>query len=205
MKPKTWSRMRLSVSFFAVILIACTSNEQTRAEISKVDLAAFRNYLVKTRMEDRWVGEPARLDSDEIRQAYGDRRFYFTFVPPPLPPGAALPDLIKKYEREVEQYRKHSLRITVGIDNKHSVLAFQKVNSNVDAKIAAAAILSLSGTTHVSPGVIVAKEVRLTKGNGGWTCSVTRPRGFDGTVAFDAGGKCAKVAKVLNYIPPMPP
>ena len=107
------------------------------------------------------------------------------------------------------------LRITVGIDNKHSVLAFQKVedfnvglmkvNSNVDAKIAAAAILSLSGTTHVSPGVIVAKEVRLTKGNGGWTCSVTRPRGFDGTVAFDAGGKCAKVAKVLNYIPPMPP
>jgi hypothetical protein len=185
------------------------------AEQNAAAISAFHDYLSKNRLDARWEGDPARLDSTEIKTAYGDRQFYFTFKAPPLPPGAALPDLIARYKRAKEEYQKHSLRLTVGIDSAQNVVPFQKaedfnvglmpVKSDNDARTAAAAILSLIGTERVHPGVVSAREVMVTGTNFGWRCRVSRSKGFDGTVVFDPSGRCTTASKELNYVPPMPP
>jgi hypothetical protein len=185
------------------------------SELSQADVAAFRDHLVKHQIDSKWISEPIRIDSDEIRRAYGERRFYFTFKAPPLPPGASWPQLIERYKKALAEYEKNSLRITVGIDNEQRSDSFQTaqdfntglipVKSDEDARIAAAAILSLIGNDQVHPQVISASEVRVTGTKFGWTCSVKQTKGIDGTVAFDPAGRCTTATKVLNYTPPVPP
>jgi hypothetical protein len=186
------------------------------SRISQADVTAFRDHLVRNQLNVRWEGEPtAQLDSEEIRRAYGDRRFYFTFKAPPLPPGAAWPDLIERHKQAMAEYQKHSLRITVGIDNEQRAVTFQTaqdfntglmpVKSDDDARIAAAAILSLIGNDQVHPAVIGAREVSVTGTQFGWTCRVKQTKGIDGTVVFDPSGHCTSASKRLNYVPPVPP
>jgi len=199
----------------AMILGAGTGSLFAAAPIAQADLDVFHDHLVKNQLASRWDGTPTRIDSDEIRRAYGDRRFYFTFKAAPLPPGAPLPDLIEIHTRAMQEYQKHSLRITVGIDNKQRAATFRTaqdfnlglmpVKTDEDARIAAAAILSLIGNDQVYPAVINAREVSVTRTESGWTCLVTRPRGFDGKVIFDPSGHCISATKNLNYVPPMPP
>ena len=185
------------------------------SDLSQVDVATFRNHLVQNKLDTRWDGPPARIDSEEIRRAYGDQRFYFTFKAPPLPPGAQLPKLIERYNQAMQEHEKHALRITVGIDQKqHSEtfrtsqdfnLGLMPVKTDDDARIAAAAILSLIGNDQVYPTVVNAREVNVVRTQSGWTCVVTRPREFDGKVEFDLSGHCSGSTKQLNYVPPVPP
>jgi hypothetical protein len=115
----------------------------------------------------------------------------------------------------MQEYQKHSLRITVGIDNKQHAATFRNaqdfnlglmpVKTDDDTRIAAAAILALMGDEHVHPGPISAQEVSVTRTESGWTCLVTRPRAFDGKVIFDPSGHCVSAIKNLNYSPPVPP
>ena len=185
------------------------------ADLSQADVATFHDHLVKNKLDTRWEGPPARIDSEEIRSAYGDRRFYFTFKAPPLPPGAQLPKLIERYNLAMQEHQKHALRITVGVDAKqHSEtfrtaqdfnLGLMLVKTDEDARIAAAAILSLIGNDQVYPAVISAREVSVTRTQAGWTCLVTRKREFDGKVEFDPSGHCTSATKNLNYDPPVPP
>ena len=182
---------------------------------SAQDLAAFQDHLVKSQLATRWEGAPNRIESEELRRAYGDRHFYFTFKAAPLPPGAHLPKLIEKYDQAMQEYQKHALRITVGIDNKQHAdtfrtaedfnLGLMPVSTDDDARIAAAAILSLIGNDQVYPTVVNAREVNVTRTQSGWTCAVTRPREFDGTVILDLSGHCTSATKNLNYVPPVPP
>ena len=182
---------------------------------SAADSAAFHSFLTARGVHAQWEGDPMALDSAELRTAYPNRRFYFTFKAPPLPPGAAWPDLIEKHKRAMEEYQKHSLRMTVGVDNAEQAMAFQnaddfnvglmRIKSDADAKVAAAAILSLIGNDQVHPGVISAGEVSVMGTNFGWRCRVQQARGIDGTVVFDPGGKCISANKKLNYVPPVPP
>jgi hypothetical protein len=216
---RTMKMLRSTLLVGAMILGAGTgalsAAPTSKPDLSHADVAVFHDHLVKNQLNIRWDGEPTRLDSEEIRRAYGDRRFYFTFKAPPLPPGAALPDLIERYKRAMEEYQKHSLRITVGIDNKQRAVTFQTaqdfnvglmpVKTDDDARIAAAAILSLIGNDQAHPGVISAREVRVTRMQSGWTCLVTREKGFDGTAMFDPSGRCTSATKNLNYMPPIPP
>jgi len=68
--------------------------------------------------------------------------------------------------------------------------------SNEDAKICAAAILSLySSDDRVGPGIVAAKEVVVTRSEKGWSCSVLRENAFQGEVIFDRDGKCVSVTK----------
>lgn len=199
----------------AMILGAGTGSLFAAAASSQADLAVFHDHLVKNQLANRWDGNPTRIDSDEIRRAYGDRRFYFTFQEAPLPPGAPLPDLIEMHKREMQEYQKHSLRITVGIDNKQHAATFRTaqdfnlglmpVKTDEDARIAAAAILSLIGNNQVYPAVITAQEVSVTRTESGWTCLVRRTRDFDGKVILDSSGHCTSATKNLNYAPPVPP
>jgi hypothetical protein len=193
---------------------AFSAGTASKTESSQGDMAAFHDHLVNNKLDIRWEGEPARLDSEEIRRAYRDRRFYFTFKARPVPPGAALPDLIAEYKQKMQEYRKHALRITVGIDNKGHAATFRTtqdfnlglmaVKTDDDARIAAGAILSLIGNDQVSPGVISSREVTVERTNAGWTCLVSRAREFDGKVVFDPSGHCTSAIKNLNYIPPVP-
>lgn len=186
------------------------------AKISQADMAAFHDHLLQNQLDLRWDGEPtAQLDSAEIRRAYGDRRFYFTFKAPPLPPGAAWPDVIERHRQAMAKYVKHSLRITVGIDNEQRAVTFQSaqdfntglipVKTDDDARIAAAAILSLIGNDQVHPSVISAREVSVTGTRFGWRCRVSQAKGIDGSVVFDPSGRCTSATKNLNYVPPVPP
>jgi hypothetical protein len=207
--------LRSTLLVGAMILGAITGSPFAAAASSQADLAVFHDHLVKNQLASRWDGTPTRIDSGEIRRAYGDRRFYFTFQEAPLPPGAPLPDLLEMHKREMQEYQKHSLRITVGIDNKQHADTFRtaqdfnvglmSVKTDDDARIAAAAILSLIGNDRVYPAVINAREVSVTRTQSGWTCLVTRPRGFDGKVIFDSSGHCTSATKNLNYVPPVPP
>lgn len=207
--------MRFTLFVGAVILGAGTGALSGGTASSQADLAAFHDHLVKNRMTAQWDGEPTRIESEEIRRAYGDRRFYFTFKAAPLPPGAQLPQLIERYNQAMQEYQKHSLRITVGIDSKQRAATFRTaqdfnvglmpVKTDDDARIAAAAILALMGDDRVYPSPVRAQEVSVSRTQSGWTCLVTRPRGFDGKVTFDANGHCTSATKRLNYSPPLPP
>ena len=207
--------LRFTLLVVALILGAGPDSLFAATAGASADLAVFQDHLVRNQLATRWDGTPIRIESEEIRRAYGDRRFYFTFKAPPLPPGAQLPRLIERYKQAMQEYQKHSLRITVGIDSKQHAdtfrtaqdfnLGLMPVKTDDDARIAAAAILSLMGNDQVHPGAISAREVSVTRTESGWTCLVTRPRAFDGKVVFDSSGLCTGANKNLNYIPPMPP
>lgn len=176
----------------------------------------IQRYLAKEGLAARWTGEPIPLTSEEVRAAYPGLRFYYTFKLPPNPPGAPMPNLIEAHRAALAEYEKHSLRITVGIDESGHVHAFRApadfnaglrpVKSDEDARTAAAAILTLMGTEQVSPGVIGVQEVSVTKSGAGWSCRVAQhPRGVQGTVTFDPAGRCTSASKSLNYSRPFPP
>jgi hypothetical protein len=207
--------LRYTLLAGAMILSVGTGLLFAAAPSSQADLTVFHDYLVMKQLTTVWDGEPTRIDSEEIRHAYGDQRFYFTFKAPPPPPGALMPDVIARYEAKMKEYQKHSLRITVGINGKNRAASFRTsqdfnaglmaVKTDDDARIAAAAILSLMGDERVYPGAIDAREVSVTRIQTGWTCFVTRTKGFDGKVIFDSDGHCTSATKALNYAPPVPP
>lgn len=206
--------LRSTFLVVALILGSGTDSLFAATAASPADLSVFRDHLVRNQLATHWDGAPTRIESEEIRRAYGDRRFYFTFKAPPLPPGAQMPRLIENYKQAMQEYQKHSLRITVGIDSKQRAdtfrtaqdfnLGLMPVKTDDDARIAAAAILSLMGDDQVHPGAISAREVSVTRTQSGWTCLVTRNKAFDGKVVFDSSGRCTNATKNLNYIPPMP-
>jgi hypothetical protein len=179
----------------------------------KADQAAFQAYLRANKLEDRWQGDAAPLNAPELRKAYPGLRAYFTYAAPPLPPGAFLPELVERHRRAMEEHKKHSLRITVLIGEK--VVAMSKpedfntglmaITGADDARVAAAAILSMIDAGHVPPGPVDARDIQVASSDKGWTCTFSRPMRFDGKVTFNGEGKCIAVAKRPNFIPPLPP
>ena len=176
---------------------------------------AVHGYLVANQLDARWQGEPIPLESAELRAAYPDRQFYFTFKAPPPPPGAPMPDVLARHAQAMNEYRKNSLRLTVAVDAAQTVAAMEKagdfnqglqpITTDAEARNAAAAILSLINTETARPGVIHASEVTVTRAAEGWTCVVNQqPKGIAGTVVFDSAGKCVSATKQLNYQPPVP-
>lgn len=187
-------------------------DKETEAKQTAADIEAFRAFLKANKLDGRWQREPTRLDSEEIRKAYGARRAYFTFQPEPVIGGA--PKAHETIAAIREAYQPHSLRITVFISNgKVTALknpedynaGLMPVKTDEDARIAAAAILSLPDAGIVSPGRVEAREVTVGKSDKGWTCVVNRPKGIRGYVSFDSNGKCTAVTKQANFILPSPP
>jgi hypothetical protein len=77
-----------------------------------------------------------------------------------------------------------------------------RITTDDDARIGAAAILSLYGSDRVGPGIVTAKEVTVTRSENGWTCSVFRENAFRGEVVFDKDGKFVSMTK--EYAGPLP-
>jgi hypothetical protein len=70
-----------------------------------------------------------------------------------------------------------------------------RVTTDEDAKICAAAILSLYGSERVGPEIVAAREVAVTRSEMGWSCAVFREKAFQGEVVFDRDGKCVSMTK----------
>jgi hypothetical protein len=184
-------------------------NQQTQIA---ADLTRFRNYMEEVKPGKKWQSGPTSMDSEEIRRAYGKARFYSVYSSPPLPPGARLPELVEEYERNMAEYQKQFISLTIRIDERESMAplyeaedynqGLMRVTTDDDARISAAAILSLYGYDRVGPGIVTAKEVTVTRSENGWSCSVFRENAFRGAVVFDKDGKCVSMTKV--YAGPLP-
>ena len=182
-------------------------NEQLRA-----DLARFQNYMEGSKPGKKWQSGPTLMDSEEIRRAYGQARFYSVYSSPPMPPGAPLPELLQEFEKQTEVYQKQFISMTVRIDGQENAASLyaaedynqglMRVASDDDARIAAAAILSVYCAEGVGPGIVSAKEVTVTKSENGWSCSVFRENAFRGAVVFDKDGKVVSMKK--EYAGPLP-
>jgi hypothetical protein len=176
------------------------------------DLTRFRNYIEEVKPGKKWRTGPTPMDSLEIRRAYGNARFYSVYSSPPMPPGAPLPELVKEYEQKMDEYHKQFVSLTIRIDEQERIIplyeaedynqGLMRVTTDDDARICAAAILSLYGYDRVAPGIVAAKEVTVTRSENGWTCSVFRKNAFRGAVVFDKDGKCVSMMKV--YAGPLP-
>src|SRR5215475_11105046 len=68
----------------------------------KSDITQFQSYLQVNKPGKKWQTGPSRIDSEEIRKAYGNLRFYYVYSSPPMPPGAPLPELLEEYERKMD-------------------------------------------------------------------------------------------------------
>src|SRR4051794_18560018 len=89
------------------------------------DQRFFRDYLSRSGMSELWTRGALRIDSPELRQAYPGLRFYYTYQPEPLPPGAPMPEALTRYNEAREKYRAQSLRLTVAIDDAGVVRALR--------------------------------------------------------------------------------
>jgi hypothetical protein len=184
-------------------------NQQTQ---TAADLTRFRNYMEEVKPGKKWQSGPTPMDSAEIRKAYEKARFYSVYSSPPLPPGAPLPELLKEHQQKMDEYQKQFISLTIRIDEQDRITplyeaedynqGLMRVTTDDDARICAAAILSLYGSDRVRPGIVAAKEVTVTRSENGWTCSVFRANAFRGEVVFDKDGKCVSMKKV--YAGPMP-
>jgi hypothetical protein len=184
-------------------------NQQTQIA---ADLTRFRNYMEEVKPGKKWQSGPTSMDSGEIRRAYGNARFYSVYSSPPMPPGAPLPELVKEYEQKMEEYHKQFVSLTIRIDEQERMAplyeaedynqGLMRVTTDDDARICAAAILSLYGSDRVGPGIVTAKEVTVTRSENGWSCSVFRENAFRGEVVFDRDGKCVSMTKA--YVGPLP-
>lgn len=173
---------------------------------TKADLEAIHAYLAKNHAGKKWQRGPARIDSEELRKAYGKLRFHHVYSSPPLrgiPPSP----------KELEEW-KLFLSLVLAADEKNTLAPYvtgadynrglMKVATDDDARIAAAAILSLTSGPHVGPSAVAAKDVVVTRtAKGGWSCRVERKNQFMASVQLNADGKCLGASK--NYSGPFPP
>jgi hypothetical protein len=177
------------------------------------DFTKFRNYMEEFKPGKKWQTGPAPMDSEEIRKAYEKLRFYYVFSSPPMPPGADLPELHEEYARKMEEHQKQFVSLTMKIDEQGRMtpiykaedynLGLMRVTTDDDARICAAAILSLYCSDSVRPEIVTAKEVAVTGSEKGWSCSVYRENAFRGEVVFDKDGKCVSMTK--EYEGSVPP
>lgn len=195
----------MKFALITAVAVGILARAANAAEMPAADANAFQSYLTAQRLTERWSGPPTAITSDEIRRAYPGSRFYFTYQREPLPPGAPLPELIAAYDKAHAEYRKRSLQITVGIDQSHDVHPFRgaddfnhnlmPVRTAEDAGIAAAAILSLMNEPEAPPAVIAAHQIRVERAGDAWLCRLQGVPNRRGEIAFDASGKCVRVAK----------
>jgi hypothetical protein len=182
-----------------------TAGNNAEGQQTGADLTNFRNYLEEVKPGKTWQSGPTPLDSAEIRKAYGNLRFYYVYSSPPLPPGAPLQELLEEFELKMKAYQEQFISLTMSFDEQGKMAPLQKaadynqglmrVTTDDDAKIAAAAILSLYYSDRVGPGIVAANEVTVTRNENGWSCSVDRENDFQGTVIFDKEGKLVSVTK----------
>jgi hypothetical protein len=67
-----------------ILLAGCAASEVEPKQTSS-DVAQVEEYLKKNHPGKTWEAGPTRIDTEEVRAAYGERRFYYVFSTPPVP------------------------------------------------------------------------------------------------------------------------
>lgn len=203
------SRQLLPVTFAAILLLGTSSS---RGEDKDVD--SVKEFLKKAHAGKKWQMGPTQLSGDAVKKAYGaDARFHFVFSAPPLPPGANIPEVQKAYQARVKEHQENFISVTMRIDAAGKVVPLVKVadyntglmavKNEDDARVAAAAVLSLYGSDRVPPGVVQPKEVKVSRAEKGWQATVERVNQFQATVDFNEKGHVVMLNK--SYSGPVPP
>jgi hypothetical protein len=191
---------------------------------ARADAAAFEAYLRDNKLDGRWQGPPIRLDSAEMRKTYGPYRAYYTWAAPPTRRiGGAAPsqEELRRFAQALADYKKRSLRIAVLIhDGKVTPLTgpaafntgLMPVKTEADARVAAAAILSLQQGPDVCgpPAAVRPKDVQVRRTGSGWSCTLplhfnagfAGEWGGQGIVVFDDAGLVTEAAKQVRLIAP---
>jgi hypothetical protein len=214
MRTPLWAAWAAAALFLAVGLTAPADEKKPAGDMAKADLDAFRAYLAKHYPGKKWQLGPTRIDTPEIRKAYGKRRFYYIFSAPPLPSGVYNKWAAPEEARKAWEFQKSHLSLTVAITEGEKIrpllgaadfnTGLMKVQSADDVKTAAAAIMALYGSFRIGPGPVSADQVTATRSGKGWSARVSGKGflSFQGTVTFDAGGKCTSMWKL--YTGPFP-
>lgn len=197
---------------FGIAMSMDDKNAENQQTQTAADLTRVRNYIEEIQPGKKWQTGPKLMDSAEIRMAFPNARFYSVYSSPPLPPGAPLPELLEEFRLKMDDYQKQFVSMTIKIDEQQTMThlyqaedynqGMMRVTNDEYARICAAAILSLYYSDRAGPAIVSAKEVTVTRGENGWTCSVFRENSFRGEVVFDKDGKCVSITKV--YIGPLP-
>lgn len=206
--------MRWLTFILGVVLLA----NQTLADEgdAKEELARVKAYLEKTYPGKKWQQGPIRLDTPEIQQVFPGQRFYAVLSSPPLPPGAALPELIKAWQEKMAEYRKNALNATLRVDAEGNVAAIskatdlnagmKKVTNEKEAQLAAAAACTLNPAGQPGLAKVKPEHVQVERRGEFWTAVVNVPNVMRGGVTFDREGMIFTVAvKATPRFPPAVP
>jgi hypothetical protein len=193
-----------------------TLADEPAGKAKSPEAAALQDYLAKSHAKKKWQSGPTVLDTPELQKAYPGRRFVFVYSTTPLPPGANLPDVQRIYREQVADIRANYIalsaaamkagdewKVTPYAKAKDFNQGLIKIAGVEDARLAAAAILSLYPVDQVAPRRVDVKAVTVMKTEKGWTCQAMVPMAFQGTVTFNAQGECEAVSK--SYAGPYPP
>jgi hypothetical protein len=199
------------LALLGILLTGCAA-DQARLDVAKVE-----EYLAKSHPGKTWADGPTRIDTEEVRAAYGKRRFYYVFSKPPVrsrggPPPAA--EILDEWRKAQAQFEQERVSLTIGIDEQEGITEYQKgedfcrglpkMEGEADAKVAAAAVLSLFVADELGPRTVAAKDVTVDKDQLGRFvrpphCSVAVGEagkgGWRGDVFFDKDGKCIVMAR----------
>jgi hypothetical protein len=211
----------LTVALPYVLLAGCAASE-VKPEQTRSDVAQVEEYLKKNHPGKTWEAGPTRIDTEEVRAAYGKRRFYYVFSTPPLPPRGGPPpgaERLAEFRQAQAQFEKERVSLTLGIDEQGGITAYQKgedfsrglpkIGGEAEAKVTTAAVLSLFVADELGPRTVAAKDVTVDKDQFERfvlpsNCSVTVGQagkgGWRGGVFFDKDGKCMAVTRGLLVV-----
>lgn len=188
----------ITLILVCVAAIGCATNGAD-PEQAKKDLEAVTSYLKENYPGKTWDAGPSAVSSEEVRSAYGKRRFCYVFSAPPpqyLGGAAPRPEDQELYRKALAKFEQEKLSLTVGIDPDGKITEYQhsghfkqglmKVRNDDDMKTAAAAALTLFVSDEFGQRNVTAKEVLVQKnGDAGWYCEAAHVKAW-GMVFFDA-------------------
>ena len=154
------------------------------------DMTAVKEYLATQYRGKTWEQGPTRLRNGAIDRAYPDWRFYYVFSSQQPAPRVGWISAVMRIGREG--------RVTeisgAGAANE----GLMKIRGGPDAKIAAAAVMSLSFGPS-GPVLVSADDVQVAPQYGGWYCLATpgaagRRKANALEVVFDSDGRCTSVS-----------
>ena len=172
------------------LLLFCAGRLAAAERSEEQNLKIVNKYLAAQHPGKNWEQGPTRIQSGVVDKAFADAKFYYVFSSQDPQPRAEWISLLMRLDKDggVSEVSGAGA-MNVGL---------MKVSSDADAKIAAAAIMSLTFGPF-GPVAVSGADVQVAHQNGGWYCLATPgpagQRKVDAIeVSFDASGACTELS-----------
>ncbi len=194
-----------------VCLLACFT---AHAGQNEDDVAKVKAYLARTHPGKTWSYGPSRVEGEAVQAMYGRAlRFYVVHASPPLPPGAALSQLVERYRERRAQHLATTVSLVMSIDMqgvvrplrtpKELARGLKTPHTDEQRKTVAAAVASLTSSDRAPAGELRADEVELQRDGAGWVGTAQRRGARMVSVWLDARGRVFRInAGDLVALPP---